>query len=104
MSCEVCFRELPLTKHHLIPVTRHKNKKTKKRHSKESMNEVIMVCRQCHNQLHALICEKDMDETYNTLDRLLTHEGVRKFAEWIRKRQPDKRIRVKCSKERRRRR
>ena len=104
MFCEICLRELPLTKHHLIPVTRHKNKKTRKRHTKERMQEVIMVCRQCHSQLHALISEKEMDEVYNTLDNLLGHEEVAKFTEWIRKRQPNKRIRVKRPRERRRRR
>ena len=95
MLCKICLRELPLTRHHLVPVTRHKNKKTKKRHGKDKLHTVIMVCRQCHNQLHVLISEKEMDETYFTLQKLLSHEGVAKFTEWIRKRQPDKKIKVK---------
>ena len=100
MSCKICLRDLPLTRHHLVPVTRHKNKRTLKRHDKESLNTVLLVCRQCHNQLHALISEKDMDESYYTYEKLLSHEGIAKFTEWIRKRQPNKKIRVRRNRKR----
>ena len=85
---------MKLTKHHLIPLTRHKNKKIKARFSKDQLNEVIHICRQCHNQIHALISEKEMADTYFSLEVLLQHEGVQRFTEWVRKRQPESRIRV----------
>ena len=43
-----------------------------------------------HVNIGVLISEKEMDSEFYTLEKLLNHEGVAKFTEWIRKRQPDK--------------
>ena len=92
--CQMCERELKLTKHHLIPLTRHKNKKIKARFSKEELQQLILLCRECHNQIHALISEKDMAETHFTLKSLLHHEGVARFVQWVKKHQPVSKIRT----------
>ena len=102
MCCLICHRDLPLTKHHLIPVSRHKNKKTIRRHSKEKLGETIDVCRECHNQLHATLNEKEMDENYYSFELLCQHPEINKFMTWIRKHQPRGKVTVKRNKSRRR--
>lgn len=104
MNCTICLRDKDLTKHHLIPVSRHKNKKIKAAFSKEELSFTVDVCRECHNQLHALISEKEMAESYNTMTKLLDHEGVAKYTNWVRKRQPECKISVRSSKQKRNRR
>ena len=104
MPCEICLREKKLTKHHLIPVSRHKNKKIKAAYSKEELKLTIEICRECHNQIHALISEKEMAENFNTFDKLLNHEAVARFTCWIREKSPASRIRVYAPAGRKRRR
>jgi len=93
--CLMCEREISLTKHHLIPVSRHKNKRIKARFGKEELQKVIHICRECHNQIHALITEKEMAETYYTLESLVSHEGVSRFIQWVKKHQPSSQIRTR---------
>src|SRR5688500_14514844 len=83
--CELCGREIEnLTKHHLIPRTRHKNKRNKKLFSRKEVNErVIWICSPCHKNIHANLTEKELEEEYNTLEKLLTHPGIKKFTDWI---------------------
>lgn len=100
MYCSICLRDKSLTKHHLIPKSRHKNKKTLKRHDREDSHKTIDICRECHNQLHACLSEKEMDEDYFTFDKVLQHTEIAKFTEWVRKRQPAGKISVKRNKKR----
>jgi len=87
MTCELCGRDKPLTKHHLIPRTVHSNKWFKKRYTKLEMSEGIMICQDCHSAIHNLIpSEKELARRYNTKKKLLQHEAVRHFVEWIRTR------------------
>lgn len=81
--CVLCQRNEPLTKHHLIPANLHKNKWFKKRFTKVELQEVIMVCRPCHNAIHRFIPNnKVLAREYDSLDKLLTHEGLIRFVEW----------------------
>lgn len=84
-SCELCGRGgLELTKHHLIPRMRHRNKQVQRRFSRENMQQqVIWVCRPCHTNLHCMISEKELAVHFNTRDRLLAHPGVARFVTWI---------------------
>lgn len=95
MNCLICHRDKKLTKHHLIPSSRHKNKRTVSRHTKGALQETIQVCRECHNQLHACISEKEMDEEFYDLERLCSHPEIKKFQEWMIKHQPQGKIKVK---------
>ena len=101
MPCKICLRDIKLTRHHLIPVSRHKNKKIKSKFSKDELKKTIEICRECHNQIHVLISEKEMAAEYNTLEKILSHQEVLKFTEWIRDRNPSSKIRVLGSKKRR---
>ncbi len=83
-SCELCQRShLKLTKHHLIPATLHTNKWFKKRYSREELNQVIWVCRPCHNAVHRHISHKELGREFNTLAAIRTHTEVAKFVEWV---------------------
>ena len=74
MKCSICGREVPENyqeRHHLEPG----NKKS----------ELIDVCIDCGDQVHQLFTEKELRDSYNTLDKLLSAESVQKWVRWIRK-------------------
>jgi hypothetical protein len=83
-KCELCERDpVKLTRHHVIPVTRHTNKKTKKETTHHDRHTIAWICRPCHDQIHVLITEKDMEREYNTIEKLKAHPGVQKFIAWV---------------------
>ena len=81
--CAICGRAETLTRHHLIPRTRHTNKKNKRDFERELVRQVVGICRPCHSQIHALLTEKELEREYNTIAALRAHPGVAKFASWI---------------------
>jgi hypothetical protein len=84
-TCQLCEREnIETTDHHLIPVTRHSNKKTKKETDRDTRNIKVPLCKPCHKQIHKLITEKEMERHYNTIEKLKEHSGVQKFIAWVR--------------------
>ena len=82
-NCAICGREETLTRHHLIPRTRHSNKKNKRDFDRELVRQIVGLCRPCHSQIHALLTEKELEREYNTVAALREHPGVAKFASWI---------------------
>lgn len=88
-TCELCEREDRLTRHHLIPRCRHKNKKNKKIFDRvEVKTRILWICRPCHSNIHAVLDEKELETKYNTKAKLLQHPGVGKFINWIRGKEP----------------
>ncbi len=83
-ACAICGREETLTRHHLIPRTRHHNKRNKREFDRGTVKEVVGVCRPCHSQIHQLLSEKQLEREYNSIDKLRSHPELAKFAEWIR--------------------
>ena len=83
--CAICHREEALTRHHLIPRTRHHNKRNKREFDRAVVKEVVGICRPCHSQIHALLTEKELEREYNTIAKLRGHPEVAKFARWISK-------------------
>ena len=85
--CELCGRTVSrLTKHHLIPRTRHKNKKNKKNFDRVEVKErVAWLCRPCHSNVHVVVDNKDLEYNFNTLELLASHPEVIKFTNWIKK-------------------
>ena len=83
--CELCNRQASnLTKHHLIPKMRHRNKRVQKMFTREQMHEqILVVCRACHSYLHRTISEKELALKYNTKQALLSHPEIRKFVSWL---------------------
>lgn len=81
--CVICEREETLTRHHLIPRTRHSNKRNKRDFARTVVKQVVGICRPCHSQIHGLLTEKELEREYNTVANLKAHPGIAKFAEWI---------------------
>lgn len=86
--CELCGREVSnLSKHHLIPRTRHHNKRNKRRFDRREVRErIAWLCAPCHRQIHALISEKEMEAKYSTVADLAAHPQVARFVTWLRAR------------------
>jgi 5-methylcytosine-specific restriction endonuclease McrA len=82
-NCAICGREETLTRHHLIPRTRHHNKRNKREFERAVVRQVVGICRPCHSQIHQLLSEKQLEREYNTVATLKAHPEVAKFAEWI---------------------
>jgi len=77
MLCELCKRDVPaLTRHHLVPVTRGTD------------GVVVMVCGDCHSAIHKFFSNKELERAYNTLDKLMEHEGFARHVRWLSKRPP----------------
>lgn len=60
------------------------------------------VCPPCHRQIHALFDNKTLARELDSIDKLAGHPDMRRFLRWIRKQAPDKRIKVRGSKRKRR--
>ena len=84
MNCELCNRDIELTKHHLIPRKLHTKKKFKR--LKINLNECILICRDCHDNLHVNYSEKDLGEKYNTLDEIKKLSKVSSYTKWLKNR------------------
>src|SRR5215813_740741 len=84
--CELCGRQVStLTRHHLVPRTRHSNKRNKRDFDRADVKtRIAWLCRPCHNHVHALFTEKTLEREFNTLESLLSHPDVGRFVEWIR--------------------
>jgi hypothetical protein len=82
-KCAICGREERLTRHHLIPRTRHSNKRNKREFDRATVKRTVGICRPCHSQIHAVLTEKELEREYRTAESLLAHPEIQKFAVWI---------------------
>ena len=82
-ACAICERVETLTKHHLIPRTRHPNKKNKRDFDRRTVKQTVGICRMCHSQIHLLLTEKQLEREWNSVEKLRTHPELMKFAQWI---------------------
>ncbi|MBA3881513.1 MAG: HNH endonuclease [Chthoniobacterales bacterium] len=82
-NCAICGREETLTRHHLIPRTRHHNKRNKREFARDFVKQIVAICPPCHSQIHALLSEKELERGYNSVASIKAHAGVAKFASWI---------------------
>lgn len=86
--CELCQRDCSkLTEHHLIPRQHTKRKK-------QAPGPTAYLCAPCHKQIHVLFTNKELAKELNTLDTLRSHPQMDKFLGWIRKQDPDKKVRT----------
>jgi hypothetical protein len=92
--CSLCEREVEIiTEHHLIPKTRHKNKKNKKMFTREEVKtSKVLLCKPCHNNIHAHLTEKELERNYNTLEKLKLHPDIAKFTNWIKNKPGDTKV------------
>lgn len=83
MSCELCKRELNLTKHHLIP---------KEEGGKEE--DIALICSDCHRQIHALYTNRELAKCLYSIELLKQDEKISKFLKFIKKQSPTKKMKV----------
>ena len=82
--CELCLRQAPLTRHHLIPKALHGKTYIRKRFPREErITATLWVCRPCHNQIHRLFTEKELALSFNSRDALLADPRLRTFVDWL---------------------
>ena len=85
MNCELCGRAVEaLTRHHLIPI--HKNGRN---------GPTAEICSACHRQIHSLFDNATLARELNTPDKLRADDRMRGFLRWVRKQQPNRRIKVR---------
>jgi len=85
--CLMCEREMPLTKHHVIPKEVHEFYKKHHGMTKEQLHQGIMICRSCHSAVHSFHDNKTLGAEYNTLEAILADPKVQKFLPYIRRKQ-----------------
>lgn len=79
-ECPNCKRTLPekhFVKHHLVP---------RQKGGTHIEDNKILLCRPCEKQLHSLYPNSRLKREFNTLDKIISDPGMRKFGEWIEKR------------------
>lgn len=79
--CPLCGRPIPpdvqQSLHHLIP--RAKGGKA---------GPVVLLHHICHKEIHAALSEAELARRYNSIEALLTHPRIARFAEWVARRPP----------------
>ncbi len=95
--CELCARHgLTLTRHHLIPRSRHNKLRTKRNFSRESMaQDIALLCRPCHSQIHRIFSNPELADDYHSIDRLKEHIDIINFIQWVKKRPVGLKVRVR---------
>lgn len=89
-TCELCERAVEtLTRHHLIPQSRHHKRRNKRRFDRvEVRARIAFLCRPCHANVHATFTNKELEERLNTIEALRREPAIERFTRWIRRR-PD---------------
>jgi len=90
-DCPLCNREVPeVSDHHLKPRSR-------------GGKDTLPICLDCHKSIHAFFTNKELDETYHTVEALLGHEKFAKHIKWLSKQDPNRRYKTKRVKDKRQR-
>lgn len=84
-KCELCGTQCELTRHHLIPRLKAKNKY---KEMKNDPSNILMICRSCHDFVHANFSENELRDMYNTKEALMSNDEIQKFLKW-KKKHPD---------------
>ena len=89
--CELCGRNVDcLTRHHLVPRTRHSNRRNKRDFDRSDVtHRIAWLCRPCHDHVHAVFTEKTLEREYNTLESLREDPAITRFVRWIADKPPD---------------
>ena len=90
--CEICWRQEKLTRHHLVPLTRLRHERRK--NGKFDVNKVVIAqtCQPCHDKVHSLFSEKELEKDYNTIEKIRAHPDMQLFIQWVKKQRTGRRI------------
>jgi hypothetical protein len=90
-TCELCGRfATTLSEHHLIPRSKHKNKRVRKIFSLEEMRtRKFDFCHPCHKGVHIFFSEKELALEYNSIEMLRAEPRIAKHIEWVRSQRED---------------
>ena len=75
MFCQMCNAEARLTRHHLVPRCK----------DKEKIGKTVDLCTNCHTFLHAVFSENYLKEHLNSLEKIMLHEQCQTYLKWRRK-------------------
>jgi len=84
-KCEMCGCECELTKHHLRPASKCKNRY---KDVLADENNIAWICRQCHDHIHATYDNNHLRDFLNTVELLMADERISSFVKW-REKHPD---------------
>jgi hypothetical protein len=79
-TCALCRRVIPdeatadpqaIQQHHLRPEER-------------STSPTVMLCRPCHDQVHAVFTNAELRADYDTIEALRTADRLQEYITWIR--------------------
>jgi hypothetical protein len=91
--CPLCKRKIIFrSNHHLIPKSRNGNDKS-----------TILICEDCHEAIHALFSNKELEKEFNTVESLLYNDKLSKSIQFLSKQNPHKRHHTKLANNQRRR-
>ena len=79
--CPLCGRPIPpdvkQSRHHLIPKLKG-----------GKGGPTVLLHHICHREIHATLTEAELAKSYSSIEALLRHPRLAKFAAWIRRRPP----------------
>ena len=78
-KCELCGSTTKLTRHHLVPQVRCKNKY---KAVKNDDSNILVVCETCHSKIHATFTENELRDLYSTKDKLLAAPEIASYVAW----------------------
>ena len=88
--CELCGRRVKedrLTRHHLLPRSRARKMRRRRRSRQElkrrDPGRTVALCGPCHRNVHLTIANADLERGYDSVEALRDHPGVRRFTEWV---------------------
>lgn len=85
--CQLCEKEVKeLSSHHLVP---------KQYGGKNS--PTILLCNNCHNQIHALYTNKELSYKFNSLEKIKKSSRIQPYLKFIKDKPADMVIPVKRS-------
>ncbi|NEQ33475.1 MAG: HNH endonuclease [Leptolyngbya sp. SIO4C5] len=88
MRCQLCDRDCEkITLHHLVPRQQTKRKK-------QDPGPTAEICAPCHKQIHTLFANAYLARELNTLEKLAAEPQMARFLTWIRKQDPNKRVKA----------
>lgn len=86
-TCELCGRSgVTCTVHHLTP-----------KEEGGAFEPTALLCTACHKQIHALYSNKELAVRLNSVKKLKEDDQIRRFLKWIKKQPPSKKVKIKKS-------